>query len=105
MSPSLSFQTSGKILTQKTRRQDKPVFARLGEFGLITGFLVPELIFMFHGHTSSEARLQQDSNKLRPIDQPLSRDAITPPTLSVDSHFGQNRLDNLSILGVHPENA
>ena|SRR5437660_463998 len=53
-----SIQASGKILTQKTRSQDKPILARLGEIGLIIGFLVPEIIFMFHGHTSSEPCLQ-----------------------------------------------
>src|SRR4029077_1920042 len=40
-----------------------------------------------------------------PIDQPLSGNAIAPPTLAMNADLLQHRLGDLGVLGVHGVNA
>src|SRR6185436_17080221 len=81
------FHTSGQVLPQEARCQDKTILTSLWKFLLIARFLIPEGIFMLHGHTSMKSSLQQDRDKLRPVDQSLPRNPIAPPTVSVNSNL------------------
>ena len=56
---------------------------------------------MLHGDSSSKSDLKQNGNKLRPIDQPLARDAITPPAFAANADLLQNRLDDFGILRMN----
>src|SRR5579863_7715491 len=82
-------------------REDEAVLTRLREVRLIFGVaLVPEFVLVLDGESTLESRLQQHGDELRPVEQSLAGNAIAPPTLAVDSHLAQHRLDDLRVLGV-----
>jgi hypothetical protein len=67
--------------------------------------LVPEVIFVFHRHAAVKSGLKQDGKELRPVDQPLAWDAISPPILPVNSDLLQDWLDDLRIFQVDGKDA
>src|SRR5439155_2728784 len=87
-------------------RQDKSILALLRKVRLILGVgPVPEIIFVFDRQSAAEPSLQQHGNKLRPIQQSVTRNAIAPPFLTVNTHLLQDRFDDLRVLGVASEDA
>ena len=77
-----------QILFQETSREDKSVFALLWEVGEVRGvWYIPKLVFVLHRDAAIKADLQQDGEECRPVDNPLSGNPITPPSLSRDAHL------------------
>ncbi len=96
----------GKILAQEARGKDEAVLASLREVRFLFSIgNVPEIVFVLDRETSVEAGLQEHSDELGPVEEPLPRNAIAPPALAVDSHLLEHRLDDLRVLGVTGQNA
>ena len=97
---------SRQILSEKTPRQDESVFSGLREIGQAAAMRsVPELVLMLHCDSAFELDLQQHGEEFRPVHEALSGDAVTPPSLTGNPHLLQDRLNDLSIFGMHGENA
>jgi hypothetical protein len=57
---------------------------------------------MLNCDASLEPNLKQHGKKLGPVDQALAGNSVAPPTVAMNSHFLQDRLDDLGIFGVDP---
>ncbi len=64
-----SGQPPGQQLAEETMCEDKAVLARLGKIGIVFMIsLVPEIVFVFHSNSALKSGLQQNGNKLRPVE-------------------------------------
>src|SRR5690348_16144247 len=78
-----SGKAAGQQTAQESVRQYKSVFACLRKIGIVLLIgLVPELVLVLHGNPALETSLQQDGQKLRPVEQTLARNAVAPPVLA-----------------------
>ena len=66
---------------------------------------IPELVFVLHRDAAVEADLQQDREERQPVHNPLSGNAITPPSLPCNAHLLQHWLNHFRLFGMHRQDS